>query len=366
VKYLSLLILLLFSVTPLCADQTIEVTPQEPTKEVLLLQETVASTQQDLAVQKDLLNEQQSQISFLVNSANNTKAELSATLETLSQSSENLRKGIKKSEEAINEMGENLSSLVAKIEQQGTLSQKQSERINSLENALHANKAEFTERVENVGQGVTETKAQLNTLGQDMGGKLKQQGYWVVFAALIGVFGIALGIVVRKKLASSKNQLECNLSSMRLQMEEENVKLDAKLVELLQSQMQLTEASPAPIDAAPVATSSGEVDHALPLKVGEEIFRMRQRLSALPDGTKGLKPLLKSLERLEEEFNQKGYELVDMLGKSYDDGLNVQAQFIPSDDLSPGERIINKIIKPQVNFNGVSIQVADIEVITGG
>jgi len=380
VKYFSLLIILLFSAIPLCAEQTIDVMAQELTNEVMLLQESFAAAQQDLAAQKDLITEQQSQMAFLINSANETQTEVSEIMEAFLQLSDDLQREVKKSEELINMVESQLSSLAVQAEQQNSLIHEQSERIGSLEsvlgeniaefkerigglkNILDANKAELTEGVENVGQRVTETNTQLNTFGQDMGGKLKQQGYWVVIATLIGVFGIALGIVVRKMLTSSKNQLEGNLSSMRLQMEEENVKLDSKLVDLLQSQMKLTDASSG---TGSGTASGGEIDHTLPLKVGEEIFRMRQRLSALPFDTKGLKPLMKSLERLEEGFNNKGYELIDMLGKPFDEGLNVMVRFLPSEELNPGERIINKIIKPQINYNGVSIQVADIEVITG-
>jgi len=75
--------------------------------------------------------------------------------------------------------------------------------------------------------------------------------------------------------------------------------------------------------------------------------------------------LKNSLNRLEEQFNDNGYELIDLMGKPFVDGLSVKARFIPSDDLNPGEEIITKIIKPQINFNGILIQVADVEVSTG-
>jgi len=106
-------------------------------------------------------------------------------------------------------------------------------------------------------------------------------------------------------------------------------------------------------------------DHALPLKVGEEIFRMRQRIAALPSGLKGLEPMKKSLERLEQTFNELGYQLVDHLHQPFNDGMTVKARLIPSDALNPGEKIISKIIKPQINLNGQLLQVAEIEVSTG-
>ena len=58
----------------------------------------------------------------------------------------------------------------------------------------------------------------------------------------------------------------------------------------------------------------------------------------------------------------KGYEIVDMLGKPYKEGMRVVANFVQDDTLPEGEQVITRIIKPQVNFNGVMIQTAQIEV----
>lgn len=109
-----------------------------------------------------------------------------------------------------------------------------------------------------------------------------------------------------------------------------------------------------------------EIDHSLPIRVGEEIHRMRKRLENMPKEIKGLDALKKALERLEDEFNNKGYEIYDLLGKPFVDGLTVHTRFIPSDTLAIGETIITKVIKPQINFNNVIIQVAEVEVSTGG
>ena len=119
-------------------------------------------------------------------------------------------------------------------------------------------------------------------------------------------------------------------------------------------------------NSGPAHAAETEINHTLPIRVAEEIIRMRSRLESLPPDTKGLKPLTKSLERLEEDFNQQGYDIEEMLNKPFDDGLNVKARFIPSDDLKPGEQIITKIIRPQINYKGTSIQMAEIEVSTGG
>ncbi len=108
-----------------------------------------------------------------------------------------------------------------------------------------------------------------------------------------------------------------------------------------------------------------EADHHLPLKLADEIHRMRKRLASLPEDTKGLTPLQKSLERLESELAEQGYEIVDHTGMAYTENLSVKARFVPSDDLGPDQKIISKVVVPQVNYQGVMIRMADIEVSIG-
>ena len=113
------------------------------------------------------------------------------------------------------------------------------------------------------------------------------------------------------------------------------------------------------------SVKSAAPDHQLPLKLADEIHRMRKRLVSLPDDTKGLMPLQKSLERLDAELSEKGYEIVDHTGMVFTENLSVRARFVPSDDLGPDQKVISKVVVPQVNYKGVMIRMADIEVSIG-
>lgn len=104
------------------------------------------------------------------------------------------------------------------------------------------------------------------------------------------------------------------------------------------------------------------INHSLPINIGNELIRMRSRLDNFPADISGLSQLKKSLERIEKSLNDSGYEIVDMLNSIYHDGMMVEARFTPSDNIPQGERLITKIIKPQINYNGKVIQIAEIEV----
>lgn len=108
-----------------------------------------------------------------------------------------------------------------------------------------------------------------------------------------------------------------------------------------------------------------EPNHHLPLKLCDEIHRMRKRLASLPSDTKGLTPLQKSLERLVSELEDQGYEIVDHTGMAYSENLSVKARFIPSDELQPEQKVISKVVAPQVNYKNVMIRAAEIEVSIG-
>ena len=182
---------------------------------------------------------------------------------------------------------------------------------------------------------------------------------------LSGLGAVGLGALSMFFSLRRKGQgFDLQLKEARFVLDQEAMKLDEKLVTLLGNQMRLMEyAGPTSNDESP---SNAPVDHTFAMRVGEEIHRMRQRLSALPEETKGLKPLLKSLERLEENFTKQGYELVDLLNKPYVEEMTATARFIPSDALNVGERVITRVIKPLILFRGVMVEMPEIEVSIGG
>jgi hypothetical protein len=109
-----------------------------------------------------------------------------------------------------------------------------------------------------------------------------------------------------------------------------------------------------------------QVDHTLAIRLADELYRMRRRLASLPEETRGIVSLRRSIERLETELADHGYDLVDATGRPYVDGLTMEARFIPDDALAPGQRVISKVIAPQVNYRGALVRMAEVEVGLGG
>lgn len=135
-------------------------------------------------------------------------------------------------------------------------------------------------------------------------------------------------------------------------MQEESIKLDDKLLELFDRQ----------IANAPKNEGNGKPDHSLALKVADEIVRIELNMSRMDSSIKGYKQLAKAVERIKDNFKANGYEIVDMLGKPYNEGMKVIANFVVDEDLEEGKQIITGITKPQINYNGQMIQAAQITV----
>lgn len=266
----------------------------------------------------------------------------------------------------IKKLNDNIKALKQALEVQNKSTANIDKKLVDTHKKLSETDSETKKRVNDVSQSASDAQSRITGLGQQLGQRTVQLSFGTILAGILGIAALLFAFVIRKRNAEGSASLENKLSQVRVHIDDETVKLDGKLIELLQNQMQLFQAERSTKSLQEKPQALPAVDHSLPLKVGEEIFRMRQRLHALPPDTKGLKPLQKSLERLEEEFNQQGYEMINMHGLKYDEGMSVKAKFIASDELEIGQAIITKVIKPQVNYNSISIQDAEIEVSTGG
>ena len=143
-----------------------------------------------------------------------------------------------------------------------------------------------------------------------------------------------------------------------------------KLNEDILNQFSLDMAEMQKIAASLVTLSSMQVsqpnnivlDHALIKALADRITFMEMTLHKMDKGVRGYKQLSKSIIHMKDNLKANGYELVDMLGKNYNDGMKVTANFIEDEELKEGEQIITSIIKPQINYRGVMIQSAQITV----
>jgi len=239
-----------------------------------------------------------------------------------------------------------------------TYKQNTETKIDSLQQIINSNSANIKTTADELGIKIDETNKSTNQSITDLNKTVSQNTlYWIIAILAVALLILLVFVLLRKQLFKQKTDLDSNLQDTRKVLEEEGVKLDNKLIEVLETQLKIINNN-----------SSGaekEADHTLALKVADEIIRIQKNLTRMDEKTKGLKQLTASVKRIQDNFASNGYELVEMLGKPFNDGMKVSANFVPDEDLEAGQQIITRIIKPQVNYKGVMIQSAQIEVSQG-
>ena len=186
-------------------------------------------------------------------------------------------------------------------------------------------------------------------------GKMDSRTMWggiLLFCTILGFSGYLY--VKRRKDYTSMSEVRKAQEALRIaqsKMQEDSVKLDNQMLALMEKQMNATS-----------TIVSTEADHSLALKVADEIVRIELNLSRMDASVKGYKQLAKAVERIKNNFQANGYEIIDMLGKPYNEGMKVVANFVPDETLKEGEQIITGVTKPQINYNGKMIQSAQITV----
>ena len=172
-----------------------------------------------------------------------------------------------------------------------------------------------------------------------------------ILAFVLLCIAILLHLLQKKRLQNSLMSIE-DAHKAQDSLQVESVNLDNKILQIIDSQLKIQKMQP----------EQKEPDHSLALKVADEIVRIETNLSRMDASVKGYKQLAASVRRIKDNFSANGYEFVDMLGKEYNEGMKVIANFVPDDTLEEGKQIITGIIKPQINYNGVMIQAAQITV----
>lgn len=298
----------------------------------------------------------------------NNFQEISLSIKFLSAKVESLHSGMEKLNEINTTQNNELKILRNKNSQQETdiFDLKENNKLyrgqlNTLGVSLRENNEAIVESSNNLNNLLTEettaVRANFSRVNETLN---RNKLLWII--GILGLLIIA-GLIfyfLSKKIKSSETVMEGQIIKTRSALEEEAIKLDEKLLEILNTQLKL-QSVPVAAAPAPLPSSNG-TDHKLALKVADEIIRIQKNLERMDENTKGLKQLSASVKRIQDNFAANGYELVEMIGKEYHEGMKVSVNFIQNEDFDEDKKIITRIIKPQVNFNGTMIQTAQIEV----
>lgn len=251
----------------------------------------------------------------------------------------------------------NLKATVSRQQQENErikgLYQLQAKELDSLRARQHQQTENIKTLAEKVGADISDANQKIDNNVSTLSESINSRTW-------IGALGILIAIgllactyyILRKKISSGASTIDKirsaqeGLETAQKAMQKESVKLDSKLMEILSNKM----------------GTMKNIDHSFALKVGDEIARIETNLSKMDKNVRGYSQLKGALQRIKDNFNAHGYEIIELLGLDYNDGMPFEAQFVPDDTLPEGKRIISGITRLQINYNGEMIQSAKIVV----
>lgn len=188
--------------------------------------------------------------------------------------------------------------------------------------------------------------------------KMDSRTMWGGILLLCTILGFSGYLYVkRRKDYTSMSEVRKAQEALQIaqsKMQEDSVKLDNQMLDIIQKQLNALNPSSNKISAEP--------DHSLVVKLANEIARIETNLSKMDKSVKGYKQLVQAKDRMINNVRANGYEIISLLGEEYNDGMQFQTRFVPDESLPEGKRVITGMIKMQVNYNGKMIQPAEIVV----
>lgn len=175
---------------------------------------------------------------------------------------------------------------------------------------------------------------------------------FIVFALIF-----VISYLLRHKIALERKVVDDKLLRTKQNIDEENLRLDSKLIEIADKQLYVLQNNPIVQGSA-----DGEIDHSLVLMVTDEITRIQMNLANMDESVKGHKQLSRAVTSIIDNLNANGYEILELLNKPFNEGMRLVATMVADENLNPGTQIIKRVVKPQVNYKGKNIQTAQVVV----
>lgn len=227
--------------------------------------------------------------------------------------------------------------------------------IDSLSQLIRTNSQNIVTNSKELGTKIQETSQKADTQIAQLDSSVeKNRLYWIIITLVTLLLGGLVYWLLGKRIKSSNTDVETQIRNIKASLEKENVKLDSKLMDILDKQLKLKDLSQLG------KPESEEKDHSLVMKVADEVTRILMSLEVMDKNIKGYKHLKKYSASILDNLKAYGYEIPLLIGQNYNSGMNMVAKMEFDDSIEEGKQKIKRIIKPQINYNGKMIQAAKV------
>jgi len=278
-----------------------------------------------------------------------TKEDLAKELQPLKNSIQSLqRKNSKLEKKAVN------------LEKQ---IQNANRSIDSLQNQTKANSNAIAQTENELGVKISTTENNAKQKISEVDKSLSKNSLYGIIGVLsaISLSGLLYWFLSNRQKTDKTEMVE-QLQKTKSSIGESLVKEFGKQTDLIESELALL----AKLKTETPTSANSEPNHSLALKVASEINLIERNIKLMDKGIKGLKQLERSVGKLKDSLSANGYEMPELLGKRYHQGMKViVTSSILDENLEHGLEIITKVMIPQVNYNEKMIQTAQIEASVG-
>jgi hypothetical protein len=278
----------------------------------------------------------------------------SATTSLNARSTDDLR--INKLERSLQKEVHAREQLNVKLTKQKEMSAKQAQLIDSLQIGITRNTQNIQKTAEGLGVKIDEINTNLGNKAEVSDVKTKTIEGGIIILIIILLSGIIYYLLHKRINKSSSDVMD---------LKEKTEKLNEDILNnftLEMSEMQKMTTSLQTLSKATASTENTAMDHSLIKTLADRITFMEMTLYKMDSGVRGYKQLTRSISQMKDNLLANGYEIVDMLGKPYNEGMKAAVSFIDDESIEKGLRTITGIVKPQINYKGVMIQSAQITV----
>ena len=228
--------------------------------------------------------------------------------------------------------------------------QKKQAEIDSLAKVVATNSENIQATADELGLKIQSTD---NAVSQNAE-SLKAKTIWGIVAFILAILASLVVWLLHKKEQKSSDD---KIALLKNQADELNEKIVGQFSDEMSELQKLSN-----VLRNAGGNASTEPDHSLVKTLADRITFMEMTLYRMDSSVKGHKQLSKSIAQMKDNLLANGYEIVDMLGKEYDEGMKVTANFNEDENIESGKQIITGIVKPQINYKGIMIQSAQITV----
>lgn len=253
---------------------------------------------------------------------------------------------------SLRQKNEDLQRRVSSLERSIATLQGQSETIEGRVSNTEKGLVDNTNSIQSTKEGLV---SQIQATDDKVTGQetsLKHKTLWgIIIAFVVLAISAILSFLLNKK---------GNAKIEALQGKAE--KLNEEIVNKLSTEVGEIQKVTASLSSLSAAGASSQNEQDLIKALADRITFMEMTLYRMDPSVRGYKQLTKSISQMKNNLLANGYEIVDMLGKPYHEGMKVTANFVEDENIEQGQQIITGIIKPQINYQGQMIQAAQITV----